>query len=153
MHLAIIRHGVAEDGADDFSRALTARGRKRFKAVVAGLGELGQRFELVLHSPKVRALETAELLAPLAERLEVTTLLARAPSPALLDLLKADPMAVVGHEPHLSALAAWLTLGDQSLGKAFELKKGGVLHLEGTPNPGGMRLTGLLAPRFFRRRS
>lgn len=150
MNLALVRHAPAEAGDDDFSRPLSRKGRRRFREVVDGLEELGLHFERVLHSPKLRALETAELLSPLADQLEVTALLAEAPSPALLEALTGDTVALVGHEPWLSRLLAWLTVGDAALGPHFALRKGGVALLEGTPVPKGMRLAALLPPRVLR---
>jgi phosphohistidine phosphatase len=158
MRLTLVRHAIAapaDDDTDDFSRALTRRGRKRFTHVVAGLDTLGVRFTHLLHSPKVRALETATLLAPLVQgQLEPTRLLVGKPTPALLTLLsRHDELAVVGHEPHLTTLLSWLTVAQnaRASGQTFELKKGAVAMLEGTPTPGGMNLTALIPPRVFRR--
>lgn len=151
MDLFLIRHAVAEDGDDDDARPLSAKGDKRFRQVVGGLERLEVRFDHVLHSPKLRAVQTAELLAPLADgAFEVTPLLARAPDEKLLARLDGDAVAAVGHEPHLSALLAWLTVGDDALGHAFELKKGAVAHLAGAPVPGGMRLVALYPPSTLR---
>jgi phosphohistidine phosphatase len=151
MHLALVRHALAEEGDDDFTRPLSRKGRRRFRQVVEGLAGLGLHFQRVLHSPKLRALETAELLAPVAERLEVTALLAEEPTPALLDALTGDDLAVVGHEPWLSMLLGWLTTGQPQHGQHFALRKGGVALLEGTPVPRGMRLLALLPPTVLRR--
>jgi phosphohistidine phosphatase len=150
MQLALIRHAPAEEGDDDFARPLSRRGRRRFRQVVTRLEALGLRFERVLHSPRLRALETAELLGPVSDGLEVTALLADAPSPELLQELRGDSLALVGHEPWLSMLLAWLTTGNTEHGPQFSLKKGGVAFLEGTPDPGGMRLIALLPPRVLR---
>lgn len=152
MEVFLIRHASAEDGPDDAARPLSAKGRKRFKETVAGLVSLQVKFDRLLHSPKLRAVETAELLLPLVEgKRESTPLLAVAPSAALLELLRGPVIAAVGHEPHLSALLAWLVTGDAALGKGFELKKGAVAWLEGTPTPGAMRLRALLPPSASRR--
>jgi phosphohistidine phosphatase len=151
MRLALIRHAIAEEGADDDARPLSKKGRKRFQEEVKALARLELRFERVLHSPKLRAVQTAELLASLAGAgLEVTPLLARAPSEELLGLLRGDSLAVVGHEPHLSTLLAWLVSGDRALGARVELKKGAVALLEGEPTPGGMQLLALLPPKVLR---
>lgn len=151
MRLALIRHAIAQPGENDFARALTGKGRRRFKRVVEGLERLGCEFDACLHSPKVRALETAELLRPLVTGPTTPTpLLARAPTGALLERLKGEQLALVGHEPHLSRLLAWLTTGRVDQDGAFDFKKGGVALLEGTPHPGSMRLLALLPPRLFR---
>lgn len=152
MRLTLIRHAIAEEGADDAARPLSKEGRRRFRREVDGLEALGVRFSRVLHSPKRRAVETAELLAPLADDgLEVVPPLAHAPSEQLLELLDGDGVAVVGHEPHLSSLLALLVAGDRTLGARLELKKGAVAVLEGEPRPGGMQLVALLPPKVLRR--
>ncbi|HEY1086687.1 MAG TPA: histidine phosphatase family protein [Archangium sp.] len=151
MQLTLIRHAIAEPGADDAARPLTKKGRRRFERAVETLDELGVRFDRVLHSPKRRAVETAELLAPILDgELVSTPLLARAPGVELWALLTSERLGVVGHEPHLSALLSWLITGEAD-GSAFELKKGGVAQLEGEPSPGGMKLKALFTPRVLRR--
>lgn len=155
MELFLIRHAIAEDGDDDDARPLSAKGSRRFKDIVLGLNRLGIRFHRILHSPKLRAVQTAEMLAPLLDgALEQTPLLAISPATALLELLAGEAegvVAVVGHEPYLSTLLAWLVTGEATLGGAFELKKGSVARLEGTPTPAGMRLQALLPPSVMRR--
>lgn len=150
MQLFLIRHGIAEDGDDDAARPLSPDGAKRFRQEVRGLRALGVRFDRVLHSPKRRAVETAELLAPLVDgEYEVSALLAQAPSAELLAQLHGGVVAVVGHEPHLSSLLAWLVVGAPDEGR-FELKKGGVARLAGEPEAGGMTLVALLPPKLLR---
>lgn len=150
MELFLIRHAIAEDGDDDDARALTKKGRARFGAVVALLDALGVRFDRVLHSPKLRAVQTADCLRALVDGpFEVTNHLVGAPSKALLAACEGDRVALVGHEPMLSALLAWLVTGEVS-GGSFELKKGAVACLEGQPAPGGMTLRWLVPPRVAR---
>lgn len=149
--LTLIRHAIAEAGADDAARPLSKEGRRRFRRSVEMLEDLGVRFAKVLHSPKRRALETAELLRPVCDgEFEVTPLLTQEPADELLALLDVHELAVVGHEPHLSALLAWLVVGDASLGARFELKKGAVVRLDGAATPGGMVLRALWTPRVLR---
>lgn len=152
MDLYVIRHGIAEEGEDDAARSLTGKGRRRLREVVHGLARLDVRIGRVLHSPKRRAVQTAELLAPVVDGgFEVTPLLAEAPGPALLELLReGQSTAVVGHQPYLSQLVAWLTTGDTEVGAAFPLKKGGLAALMGEPVPAGMQLSFLATPRLLR---
>ncbi|MFN4232313.1 MULTISPECIES: SixA phosphatase family protein [Thermus] len=147
-----------EETADDL-RPLTPKGVRRFRKVVRGLWGLGVELDLILTSPKRRALETAELLTDLLEgEVRITPHLAAPPSVALLEELPQEGrVALVGHEPYLSALLAWLLFGDfagasaqATLGTRFVLKKGGVAWLEGRPVPGGMALKALLPPKVFR---
>lgn len=147
MKLFLIRHAIAEDGDDDDGRPLSKRGAKRFGEVVKLLRALDVRFDLVLHSPKLRAVQTAELLHTLVDgSFEVTPLLAEPPSRALLEACSGGSVALVGHEPSLSALLSWLVLGKPSAGR-FELKKGAVACLEGEAEAGGMTLVWLLPPK------
>lgn len=151
MELTLIRHAIADEGADDFARPLSKEGRRRFRKSVQTLQRVGVRFARVLHSPKLRALQTAELLRPLCDgEFEVTPLLTHEPGDELLALLDEHELAVVGHEPHLSSLLAWLVLGDLEAGHKFELKKGAVARLDGDVVPGGMRLRALWTPRVLR---
>lgn len=153
MQLTLIRHAIAADGEDDFSRPLTDEGWKRFSKSVVTMRELDVSFTRVLHSPKLRAVETAKLLTQLLDgEFEATDLLTKPPSKALLSLLAHDGLAAVGHEPYLSSLLAWLVLGDAEQGQRFELKKGAVARLEGQVEPGGMQLVALWTPKLLRLR-
>jgi phosphohistidine phosphatase len=156
MLLYVIRHAIAEDampGQDDASRALTADGTRKLKRAVKGMRSLGLSFERVLTSPWQRAHETAGHLARLCDTPPiVTSLLAQPPRSELLALIaehRADT-AVVGHEPWLSELVAWLAFGDTRHGEALVFKKAGVVWLEGTAVPGGMQLHAMLPPSVLR---
>ena len=86
VSVTLIRHAIAEDGPDDAARPLSKEGRRRFRKSVATLARLGVRFERVLHSPKRRALETAELLRPMCDGdFEVTPLLTQPPGSVVSD--------------------------------------------------------------------
>jgi phosphohistidine phosphatase len=154
MNLYVVRHAIAvprRSDLEDALRPLTEKGRLRFQAAVRGLARLGVRLDVVLHSPWLRALQTAELLEPLLEgELVETELLAMEPSAELLAELPDGDVAVVGHEPWTSDLVAWLVSGDPRAGATFSMKKGGVVWLEGTPEPGGMLLSGFWRPRTLR---
>lgn len=156
MRLFVIRHAIAEEaapGQDDASRALTRDGIKKARQVVKGLRSLDVTFERVLTSPWLRARDTAALLAPLSDAAPILTdLLTQAPRAELLALIAetgADT-AVVGHEPWLGELIAWLAFGDTRHGEALALKKAGVVWLEGSAVPGGMQLCALVPPRIAR---
>lgn len=161
MRLHLVRHAPAIARGvlrRDAARPLTPQGRRRFEDEVRALARLGVRLDVVLHSPWLRAVETADLLAPLvrsgrrsAGRFAVTPLLARRPTRALLAEIRGRTVAVVGHEPWLSALAAWLVTGRRDEAPRFALKKGGVLVLDGEPAPGAMRIAAAYPPATLRR--
>lgn len=166
MQLLVIRHAIAVEphpGGDDAARHLTAKGRRRFRRGVRGLAKLGFELGAVLHSPWLRAVQTAALTRPLQQRGAVmlaSDRLCRPPEPELLTELATAgaglghdgqaALAVVGHEPFLGELIGLLTAGDPRAGEALELKKGSVAVLRGSPVAGGMTLCGLLPPRALR---
>lgn len=153
VQLYLIRHAIAleaEPGQSDDARPLSPEGIEKFKGVVRGLGRLEAQFDRLYHSPKLRAVQTAELLVPLLEgETTVTPYLAGEPSPELLKTLQGSSVALVGHEPWLSDLCAWLLMGRMEGGQ-FPFKKGGVALLEGTARPGSMKLVGFWSPRMLR---
>ena len=156
MQLFVIRHAIAEDALpeqDDASRELTDDGIRKLRQVVKGLRALDISFDRVLTSPKIRAIQTAERLAPITDgELIVTELLNQGPHAELLAMIaeRNEDTAVVGHEPWLGELVAWLAFGDTRHGEAIQLKKAGVVWLDGSAVPGGMTLRALLPPRVIR---
>lgn len=161
MDLYVVRHAVAEEpslGTPDAERELTPEGIRKLKRAVRGMRALDLRFGRVLSSPWRRAVHTAELLAPLVDeaRPVTTELLAQTPRAELLAYISeataasARGTAVVGHEPWLGELVAWLAFGDARFGEALDLKKGGVVWLSGSGVPGGMMIRAILPPKLLR---
>jgi phosphohistidine phosphatase len=136
--LYLVRHALAaERGAewpDDAKRPLTVRGVSRFKDVVRGLNRLDVTVDEIFTSPLVRTRQTADLLAAgLGGKSVVKPLDALAPehSPAavishLAKVARRSRIALVGHEPGLGELAAYL-LGAQ---RALAFRKGGVGRID-----------------------
>lgn len=135
MKLYLVRHAHAVSDAEDPARPLSPKGREIALAMGRWLrGNAAVDMAEVWHSPLVRARETAELLvegARLKVRLrEAAGLLPEDEVAAMATALcrHGDSMMIVGHEPHLGALAARL-LGIEE-GGGVEFKKGAVLCLE-----------------------
>lgn len=155
MQLYVIRHAIAEDhaeGQSDSDRRLTRDGIKRLKRVVQGLRSLDISFERILTSPWARAVETAERLESLCDEAPIQTdLLCQSPRSELLAMISeaGTDAAVVGHEPWLGELVAWLAFGDTRHGEALTLKKSGVVVLEGSAVPGGMQIAAILPPKII----
>ena len=57
----LLRHAEAADGAPDDERPLTEAGRDQARAAGAALAALGVRLDGCVSSPKLRALQTAQL--------------------------------------------------------------------------------------------
>jgi phosphohistidine phosphatase len=162
VKLYLVRHAIAHERnpkkwPDDGLRPLTRRGTRRFEQTARGLRRAPPA--AVYTSPLVRAVQTAEILArcarwPAHEVLH--ELEPHCPPAELLHALSAltppQTAALVGHEPMLGKLAAFLLAGPQ--GKPlFEFKKGGVACLESENGlrPGAFRLLWLATPRLLRR--
>ena len=118
MEVYLMRHGEAVAGANDAARLLTERGREQVHRVARHTAAFGIRVAEIRHSGKLRARQTAEILAerlaPGRVILEVKGLgPADDPGISLADLEAArDPVMLVGHLPHLGRLASSLLLGD-----------------------------------------
>lgn len=136
--LYLVRHAVAaERGSewpDDTQRPLTERGISRFKEVVRGLRRLDVEVDEIFTSPLVRARQTAELLASgLEGKPPVKILDALSPGHTsgsvmaqLAKVAKRRRVALVGHEPELGELAAYLI----GAGRALPFKKGGLCRID-----------------------
>jgi len=158
--LYLVRHAPAAPRGhrwpDDSVRPLTQAGRERFVRGVRGLRALGVRVDIVCTSPLVRARQTADLLAeglPGAPSVHEWPALApgRTPLALLRSLARADlppRIALVGHEPELGVLLAWL-LGSE---RSIPFRKGGVsrVDLAGSRVKGGGHLVWFLPPRMLR---
>ena len=141
---------------DDRLRPLSTRGRSRGSKAAAGIKRLGLRPQKVLTSPLLRAQQTAQILERYARwpRAQVSAELGpEIPARALLGRLgrsAAACIAVVGHEPQLSAL-----LGQSLPGGAasqFPLRKMGaaLLRFRGRAGPGRAQLVWFAPPRLLR---
>ncbi|MDB6128220.1 MAG: sixA, partial [Verrucomicrobia bacterium] len=131
----MIRHAHAIEGKDDATRPLSKRGKAqtrvmgRFLEAARILGA-----EEFWHSPLVRSRDTAELLAKhLTQRAKISEVpgLLHDDDPAIMAKRLGKtrkPVAVVGHEPHLSALASLMVAGKPNP-PLFELKKCAVMAL------------------------
>jgi len=137
MNVYLVRHAHAVGADVDAIRPLSPRGREQVRALADFLAPSGEFQPAEFwHSPLLRSRETAELLA---RRLQLDV-----PSSLIPDLEpESDPraaarrvrdaahaVAIVGHEPHLSALATLLIGGKAGL-PVFVMKKCAVLALEG----------------------
>jgi phosphohistidine phosphatase len=162
MQLLIIRHAIAferdrQRWADDAARPLSPSGVRRSRKAAAGLKELCKVPDCLLTSPLVRASQTAEILTEVAGWPPAKIASELKPgqgAAAVLTLLAKDRskrIAIVGHQPDLSALLAACLLKDRS-GLLIEMKKNAVacLSFDGRARLGGAALEWLATPRMLR---
>jgi phosphohistidine phosphatase len=162
MHLLLVRHAHAGDRdpsqwPDDTLRPLSDKGRKTHAKLSRTLRNLELAPELLLTSPWLRAMQTAEIM-------HEVMLLAQPPQPcpALAD----DPdlaaiaaevgprgeravVALVGHSPWMEELAALLLTGSDR-GLKIDLPKSGVVAME-TPRlaPAAATVRFVLRPKML----
>ena len=141
MNLYILRHGLAVDPgtaefAKDSERPLTPKGERKLWKIAQAIEELELSFDLILSSPYVRALQTAQIVAEaldLRKKLETTeTLTPDGSTEKLVDLInrrkpRVEEVLLVGHEPYLSELISLLVSGNTE--SAVTMKKGGLCKL------------------------
>jgi len=138
MDLILWRHAEAldaEDGVEDFDRALTTRGERQAARMATWLNQHLPATARILVSPARRAQQTAAAL----ER-KFKTVAALAPGGTASGLLAAarwpdaeGPVLVVGHQPTLGLVAAHLLAG---VAQPWSVKKGAVWWLRQRDRPG-----------------
>lgn len=164
MELLVIRHGAAMDkdefaktGQSDDSRPLTSAGMEEMKQIARGLRELVKKIDLLATSPLVRAVQTAEIVGDAYDVAvdQTTTSLSPDSDPAEFEKwctdLDVKRVAVVGHEPHLTALVTWLLTGEDDA--IIDLKKGGscLLEFDSAITSGAGMLKWLMTPGQLKR--
>lgn len=160
MLLLLNRHALAAEAdparwPDDTLRPLTDKGRRTQRRVSAGLLSMGLAPAIVYSSPWKRAWQTARIIVEesgLAKEHRIACpALAAPPDPDALAAALGEPpprarIALVGHEPWMSALAA-LLLSGRTDGLAIDFPKSGVLGIEaGRLAPGAGVLRFFLRP-------
>ena len=157
MELFLMRHAEAERPepyAEDRLRPLTVQGQARHQIVARVVAPLLQPLDRLLTSPFLRARQTADITATsvrCARPVEETPLLAEACSlGSVLSLLQDEApdarILCVGHEPHMSRLAAVFL--DGAGHSAFAFEPGAVIGMtfRAHPAPGAGMLRFFLRP-------
>lgn len=163
MQLYIVRHGIAIDREDpkcpaEAERYLTEEGVEKTRQVAKGVAALGVAGDLLITSPYVRAVQTAEIFAEALDyarqKIRRNEMLLPGSEPTLLfrELARekqASSILVFGHAPHLDGLIA-TALGSKK--HLTSLKKAGValIELKRISPPIGV-LAWLATPRMLRR--
>lgn len=160
MLLYVMRHGPAADASgagprSDAERPLTDEGRRKVEKVAEALGDAGAEPGLILTSPLLRALQTAEIVGRRFPEAKVRTTSRLAPGSPPLEVVeeavasKAREVLCVGHAPHLDLVVSKACAGVEF--PICELKKAGVacLDVEGFSHRGVIRY--VLPPSLVKR--
>jgi len=158
LQIYLLRHGIAEDapaGKRDADRALTVEGKKKLRGILKRAEEAGVAPGLILSSPYVRALQTAEMaraaLSPQAMIARTQALTPEAqPEDAWEEIrLHSDQPQILcaSHEPLCGRLAAHLL---KCPALEIDFKKGAIVRIDvenSGPRPRGV-LKWMLAPKL-----
>ena len=128
MDLILWRHAEAEPGEPDHGRRLTSKGRKQAERMAAWLEHRLPETTRILVSPAERTQETA---LALGRRFRISREVA--PGASAASVLAAagwpdarEPVLVVGHQPTLGEVAAFLLSGEEA---GWSIRKGAVWWL------------------------
>lgn len=159
MEIFILRHGEAEprgNGVPETDRALTPKGKRDLRSVLAVARRAKAAPHVILTSPLRRAQQTAAAAAKVfgVPVIETPHLLPMA-SPDLLwkqlgTMKDAEAVLVAGHEPHLSNFVRFLL----ESAVAMDLKKGALVRVSTRNRIGPPRgvLKWILTPKLARSR-
>jgi phosphohistidine phosphatase len=119
MKLFLVQHGEAHAKSVDPDRPLTDRGIEDVDRLAGFLEKAGVRIERVIHSGKLRALQTAtrlaDMIAPGVEP-EASGLLNPSDNPKAFDWQSESwdrDTLIVGHLPFMARLVSHLVTGDE----------------------------------------
>ncbi len=161
MKAYLVRHGIAEENhpVADAERALTPKGRVKMAQEAKGLGKIDARPEVILTSPLRRAMETAAIISQGLGGIRVEQMRELGQTPYRpAEILEAigqfgqfKEIALVGHQPGMGQLAAFMLTGSTD-GCDVDFKKGAVMCLEGLSEDvkGRYMLVWSLPPRVLR---
>jgi phosphohistidine phosphatase len=141
MRLYLVQHGEAKSKEEDPKRLLTDKGVRDVANAGTFLKPRGIRVGVIRHSTKVRAAQTASLLASAIEAREgVVECEGLAPldpvEPVCREIEGAEEdLMIVGHLPFLSKLASMLIAGAQET-PVIAFQQGGVVCLDRSEDRG-----------------
>jgi phosphohistidine phosphatase len=154
MHLYLMQHGLALSNEADPERPLSDQGRAETLRVARAGARGGIRVDEIWHSTKLRAKQTAEILAqhlqPSGGLVELDGLAPMDdPEPMAARLAREDiTILVTGHLPFLERLADLLLPGGGR--GAVRFTNSALVGLERTPS--GYRVSLIVPPDFVQER-
>ena len=133
MRLFLVQHGDAVPADIDPERPLSDKGRADIRRLAERLRQSGVRVERILHSGKLRAMQTAELLSVLLAdggSVEACDGLApNDPPQPLLESLGDEDLLLAGHMPFVSRVVS-IALGVPADRALVRYQPGSVAVLE-----------------------
>lgn len=133
MFLYLVQHAEAKPETEDPQRGLSEKGMKDIGKVASFISKLNLQVDEILHSGKLRAKQTAEVLAEaLKVKISETQGLAPLDDPHIwANKLKNIERSImlVGHLPHLEYMTSLLLCGSKEK-KVVSFKMAGIVCLK-----------------------
>lgn len=152
MDVYLMQHGEAMAEADDPARPLTDAGQAAVARVASRAQAAGVRIDRCAHSGKLRAQQTAELLAAAVAGGRVESRAGLAPNDPVsptVEWLGEQPgdesIAIVGHLPFLDRLASLLVADDQDA-QVISFQMAGLAKIVPKLDRGGFAVAWVLTP-------
>jgi phosphohistidine phosphatase len=136
MKIYLVQHGLSMPEEMNPEKALSPEGNKQSRKMADFLREKNIRVEIIWHSPKKRAVQTAQIMAEIIdcsniqERKDLSPLEPIGDLPGEIRSLNKDLM-LVGHLPFLQKLASFL-LSRLENNQFISFRNSGVICLEYT---------------------
>jgi phosphohistidine phosphatase len=154
MNIYLVQHGRPLSKKEDPDRPLSASGESDIKRVAAFLKKAGIEIDIMYHSGKNRAKQTAELLLVGLDS-EKKAVMKDGLSPMddvntiadEIGHIRSDTM-IVGHLPHLGKLASLLTTGDENY-PIVNFQQGAVVCLRRHTEKRSWGIGWMLVPEMF----
>ena len=148
MELILWRHAEAEDGSPDHERPLTERGQKQAKRMAEWLSSRIPLHSNIFVSPALRTKQTAQALC---KDFAITPEIGVGASvKATLNAVnwgKSNQLTiVVGHQPTLGQVAAYLLCGKEY---NWSIKKGAIWWIEQRPESNEIVLRACMTPNLL----
>lgn len=135
MKLYLVQHGVPKPESEDPQKPLSETGKKEVEAIAKILRAKGVKVNQIFHSGKLRASQTAEILAdylaPGKGISQAEGLNPLDPPDIWEEKLRGieEDIMLVGHLPHLQKLCSKLVVGDSEK-PILKFRQGGIVALE-----------------------
>jgi phosphohistidine phosphatase len=154
MDVYLMQHGEAAAEADDPARPLTEGGRAAVTRVAAKAQTAGVQIDRLLHSGKLRAEQTAQILAAALGNAPIEARDGLAPDDATNPIARwlggqsgDGSVAIIGHLPFLDRLASSLVAGDEEA-HVISFQNAGLIKLVQNAERGGFSVAWVLVPEI-----
>ncbi|HYN57153.1 MAG TPA: phosphohistidine phosphatase SixA [Motilibacterales bacterium] len=154
MDVYLMQHGEAMPAELDPSRSLSEVGQRSVEAVSRHAAACGVRVDRIVHSGKLRAVESALILGRALGCDDVRHVEGLSPgadveaaAAALIDPSVPGSLAIVGHLPFLDRLASALVAGDSDA-HVLAVRNGGLVKL--VPAEPGWAVAWAITPEVAR---